>query len=250
MWFFFCFFQIEDLANETFMQRHLPCELSEKKRFSIVTPATTQRRGRWANRTDSSASLPHMEPCSPDLLPLESPHAPTPTTIPLASPRAPTPTIIPMASPSFGPDELDDLVQLALQEASRRRSSSVSSSKSNRSRTASHSENHSLVEEERPVVTPWTKRTFPLTADEQEHLLYCPPVITPSVCVLPRPDKVTAKVVAEEMVTPVNPPGSPGHHSDTSDDPTEDPDDPEWTVISERQQPSKKEPLVIKLTKR
>ena len=223
-----------------FRQRHLRCEISEKQRFATALPSKSKRRSRSSQRLDSSST--QLDPISPDIVQSqqESVYSVTPPSTPGPSGAAPE-------------DSDDTTKRIAHPDYNRRRSSSVSSAKSNRSRSTSHSEERRLIyEDERPAIAPWTKRTFPLTDEEYEVLTASPSA--KNCCLQLRDGANSAKVITEEMViTEPNLPTSPMHadNSDTSSDIVEDPDDPEWTVVTERHhQQIRQSPLVLKLAKR
>ncbi|KAK2166094.1 hypothetical protein LSH36_42g08002 [Paralvinella palmiformis] len=235
--------EVEDLSDDVFRQRHLRCEISEKQRFATALPSKTKRRSRTSQRLDSvTACSTQIDPSSPDnVQSQESAYTVTPPSTPGLS--------------STAPEDGDDLMRKAAhQDHSRRRSSSVSSAKSHRSRSTSHSEERRLFyEDDRPIVPSWTKRKFPLMTEEYEMLTASPS--SKNNCLQLRYGISSAKVITEEMVMTVpNIPTSPIHadNSDTSSDIVEDPDDPEWTVVTERhhQQPIRQSPLVLKLAKR
>lgn len=255
----------EDLSEEAFRIRHIGCEIQEKKRYNTVPAANPRRRG---NRTDSIASSGQgadsatLETSQSDALLGGGERAATPSL-----PSSDLGNPLPLPPPSLEENHTGSLGSaIKLDQGfgpSRRRSGSGSSRGSlSRSRSASHSEerrSQSQIGQEKPEhlsVSPWERRAFPLTEEEYSAMLTTDKdnsqqksVQTPF-----HPQRVltqTTQNMGNDLVASTSAACQDGSPlaSDTLSD-VEDPDDPEWTVISDKSQPSKRQNLVLKLAKR
>lgn len=203
------YFQIEDLSDEIFAERHLKCEVLEKKRFTNFVQYPSRRsRG---SRTEIGM------PSTPDAL------SPSPINLPDSN----------IFQQNPGPSSLDNF---------RRRSSSVSSRRQSFSLTFEES---SMDMVDITYHDPWPERTFPLEEDEYESMKAVQPPAT--VITRRRIPSARMSLVSEfensklDDSTPSSsrpcsplPSSSSGSYAGE-----EDPNDPEWTVMSGEKTPTK-----------
>lgn len=201
--------EIEDLSDEIFTERHLKCEILEKKRFTNFVQYPSRRsRG---SRTEIGM------PPTPDAL------SPSPINLPDSN----------ILQQNPGPSGIDNF---------RRRSSSVSSRRQSISLSF---EDNSMDMVDITYHDPWPERTFPLAEEEYESMKAVQPPATNSC--RRRIPSARMSLVSEfensklDDSTPSSsrpcsplPSSSSGSYAGE-----EDPNDPEWTVMSGEKTPTK-----------
>ena len=233
--------QMEDISEEAFAERHMRCEVAERKRFSSVI--TKKRAGRGA-RSDSTASAASAPTPTVELTTVEFEPTPSALQTPPGTPAPPDLPLnddLPRRSNSIS-SRLDDFMGTGFP----RRSGSFSRQRQ-RSGSLSLSESH-----DEPEVSPWERRTFPL-CDSDLTQLKLDSVEEPVRVLRPPPPAPSHAVMAAEAATPDSGAVSPTPSSSSSDMiAEEDPDDPEWTVVGSEPQPKPRPNtgIVLKLAKR
>ncbi|XP_069120844.1 KAT8 regulatory NSL complex subunit 1-like [Argopecten irradians] len=228
--------EVEDLTDESFIERHKTCEVQEKKRFTsfIQYPSRRQRgsRGEEQPRTPAIPDDIQMDiSVNEPILPLSSS---------LSTSPSPTPQM-----------------QAFKDEAFRRRSSSASSRRLSMSASMDENSRDSQLFEtvESCYVEPWPERIFPLTEDEYEQMKMVQP---PAV-------RVRRARMSSSRVSLMSEYGSSHHQQDDSMSGSshpcsplpstssgsvvgEDPNDPEWMVNGEKdKEKASKQSVILKL---
>ena len=219
--------QFEDTSEESHYQRHLRCELLEKQKFASYIQM--QRRGR-GSRTESGTLSP-----GPDS---EAAAAATPPATPLPKPSSETEEEVLNRSGSFSSRP---------EEGPRRRASSISKGSHSRSASQGEERNRTWYQAD-TTIAPWPQRTFPLGDVELDALTMDrppePPPDRPSIVQNLPGSSQSQPLFTLDPETPTSPLSSVG-------DTEEDPNDPEWTVITEKNTAQGQKPcLVLKLAKR
>ncbi|XP_074652678.1 KAT8 regulatory NSL complex subunit 1-like [Tubulanus polymorphus] len=204
---------IENLSDIEFAERHLRCEIQEKRRF--MTYKTNLLRRARSSRTDSGTATP--DPLSPDCF-VETPAA-------VASPPPPQ-------TPSIGFTFKDDTRRRSssfsgLIPPAPRRDRSVSSEGRQQSIFIAADNDDEFYEEE---VLPWQPRTFPISEDELTKMKsVTDDDVMPVVMTTRTMDKLKLGTPASSN------PGSPLPSTSSTSSVTDDPYDPEWTILDERE---------------
>ncbi|KAL5011135.1 hypothetical protein ScPMuIL_013440 [Solemya velum] len=239
--------EVENLSDEIFIERHLKCEVQEKKRF--LSHIHTNKKNR-PKRPDGT--IPTQEPTSPDIpFPNETP---SPTIIPLTPtlvlPPSPMPVVTTSTAQSTVTAEpVGGRMNPPKDDINRRRSSSVSSGRKSISLEENSRESFYDFDFRSPKYESWTPRCFPLTEDEYEDMLTVQPPASILIPVCNTPE--TPHVPRSEILTPSSShPCSPMPSTSSGSIIGEDPNDPEWTVIGDKVTPKQQLSVVLKLAKR
>ncbi|XP_011660574.2 KAT8 regulatory NSL complex subunit 1 isoform X2 [Strongylocentrotus purpuratus] len=241
----------ENLSDDEFLERHDPCEYSEKKKFMVVSHVDLGMPGRRSRRSRNSSIGSATDPLSPDL------HIDQLSTGRQSSTSSPTPS----PSPITTPDQLSSSTSSNVFNLSGSRSLRFSAL--NRRRSSSMSEvqtPNQVVEGPVPVnELTWVKRQFPLNSIEIEEISTYPyPESEPSTRPSSRASNAThsESVISRTESQEMNLYMSDGENSETEPMEVDDPNDPEWTVVEDQHRPRKlegstmSESLVMKFAKR
>ncbi|XP_067687767.1 KAT8 regulatory NSL complex subunit 1-like [Haliotis asinina] len=234
--------EIEDLCDDIYVERHLKCEVEEKKRFTSFIQYPSRR-----SRTRTETSTPLTEPSSPDpnstptdtLAPIELPL--TESMIqPIQPPSQATPS-----TPTFPATSYLLASAAGFDEGSRRRSGSVSRRERLSFSSVIDESSQDGFMELGEIVDPWPLRTFPLSEEEFENVKK---VQLTSEKVRPRVSLEPPSTPCRSDSTPSNShPCSPLPSSASNSVAGDDPNDPEWTVINNDRTPRKMS-VVLKLS--
>ncbi|XP_060075069.1 KAT8 regulatory NSL complex subunit 1-like [Ylistrum balloti] len=229
--------EVEDLTDESFIERHKICEVQEKKRFTsfIQYPSRRQRgsRGEEQPRTPAMTDdIPMDISVNEPILPLTSP---------LSTSPSPTPQ-----------------VQAFKDEAFRRRSSSASSRRLSMSASMDENSRDSQLYEtvEMCSVDPWPDRTFPLTEEEYEQMkMVQPPAVhvrrarMSSTRISLMSEYSSSHHQLEDSMSGSSLPCSPLPSTSSGSVVGEDPNDPEWIINGEKdkEKAPPKQSVILKL---
>ncbi|XP_033730589.1 KAT8 regulatory NSL complex subunit 1-like [Pecten maximus] len=229
--------EVEDLTDESFIERHKICEVQEKKRFTsfIQYPSRRQRgsRGEDQPRTPAMTDDIQMDiSVNEPILPLTSS---------LSTSPSPTPQ-----------------VQAFKDEAFRRRSSSASSRRLSMSASMDENSRDSQLFEmvEMCSVDPWPERTFPLTEEEYEQMkMVQPPAIRvrrariSSTRISLMSEYSSSHHPQEDSMSGSSHPCSPLPSTSSGSVVGEDPNDPEWMISGEKdkEKAPPKQSVILKL---
>ena len=267
---YFRLLQSEDISDDLYAERHLRCEIAEKKKF--CTFQNSQRRVR--NRHDSSAS--GNTPATPGpqtsvIAVPESENIGTSLTV-LSTDQAGSSASLTSLNRTIEEEEVrvrkrsgscssrtEELKEEARNISNRRRTGSISGSQSNgmpgpgrgRGRSQSICDMEVVYE---VTYFPWEERRFPLDDTGYEQLFKESPYVENAY--VPRQTRRSAdtsgvRVEGIPSTPQTSRPCSPSQSSSSSTIIEEDPNDPEWTIVNESEGKSERRPsIVLKLAKR
>ncbi|XP_041372074.1 KAT8 regulatory NSL complex subunit 1-like isoform X2 [Gigantopelta aegis] len=238
----------EDLTDEAFLQRHLVCELEEKKRFSVFVQYPA-RRGRA--RFDIGGSSIN-EPASPEPSLVVGDMHQQQQELSSTRPQTPEPLIAGSQAMLTPPAQTSSphLFSAVMNQGSffdEYLAFTRRGSVSRRERLSSGSTVEEMESAEPKMkVDPWPSRTFPLSDSEYDVMKAETPPMPERVRTRVRIVSTPARCSTPSSSMPCSPLPSTSSDSVIS----EDPNDPEWNLSEVVEDDQKKGSVVLRITKR